>query len=83
MPKVTVSSKGWVVIPAEIRKKYGLLPGKQVQVVDYGGIISLVPVADDPIEASRGLLAGGPSLTRELVREHAEEVKKDSKKWRK
>ena len=82
MPKATVSSKGWIVIPADLRKKYGLIPGRQVQVVDYGGVISLVPVEDDPIEASRGLLSGGPSLTKMLVREHAQEVKKYSKKRR-
>ncbi len=80
MSQVTVSSKGWVVIPANLRKKYNLTPGRKVQVVDYGGVISLVPVEDDPIEASRGILSGGQSLTDMLVREHAQEVKQDSRK---
>ena len=30
---VLVSEKGWIVIPAELRKKYGLLPGTEVQVI--------------------------------------------------
>src|SRR5213594_2004563 len=34
---VTVSEKGWVVIPADLRKKYNLHPGAEVSVVDYGG----------------------------------------------
>jgi AbrB family looped-hinge helix DNA binding protein len=33
---VTVSEKGWVVIPADLRKKYNLHPGAEVSVVDYG-----------------------------------------------
>jgi len=30
---VTVSEKGWVVIPADLRKKYNLHPGAEVAVV--------------------------------------------------
>ena len=36
---VTVSEKGWVVIPADLRKKYNLHPGAEVAVVDYGGVL--------------------------------------------
>ncbi len=59
MPKImTVSSKGWVVIPKELRDKYDLEPGTKVQVVDYAGRLSLVPIPDDPIEAMAGMFAG-------------------------
>jgi AbrB family looped-hinge helix DNA binding protein len=33
---VVISEKGWVVIPAELRRKYALKPGSTVQIVDYG-----------------------------------------------
>ena len=33
---VIVSGKGWIVIPAELRKKYNLRAGTEVVVVDYG-----------------------------------------------
>ena len=69
-----ISAKGWVVIPAELRRKYGLTPGTKVAVVDYGGVMSLVPVADDPIAASAGTLRDGSSLTRAVVAEHKAEV---------
>jgi len=36
---LTISSKGWVVIPAELRKKYHLTPGTEVLIVDYGGVL--------------------------------------------
>lgn len=62
-----VSSKGWVVIPQELRRKYGLKPGSRVQVVDYGGTLAIIPVPEDPIAAARGMLAGEPSGTRELL----------------
>lgn len=42
MPAATLTEKGQVVIPAEIRARYGLTPGTQVEFVDEGGTIRLV-----------------------------------------
>jgi len=42
MPAATLTGKGQVVIPAEIRAKHGLTPGTQVEFVDEGGTIRLV-----------------------------------------
>ncbi len=56
MTTLTISTKGWVVIPAELRRKYGLHPGAQVQVVDYGGVLALVPLLEEPIEQVAGML---------------------------
>ncbi len=71
---LTVSSKGWVVIPAELRKKYDLHSGRTVQIVDYGGVLALVPAMDDPIHQSAGMLfEAGDSLTAALLAEHAQE----------
>jgi AbrB family looped-hinge helix DNA binding protein len=77
MTKLTVSQKGWVVIPAKLRKKYGLKPGSSIQIVDYGGMLGLVPLLDDPIEQAHGMLAGGTSLTQALLAERAEERKRE------
>jgi AbrB family looped-hinge helix DNA binding protein len=57
-----LSSKGSIVIPAELRRKYDLTPGTVV-VVDYGGLIALVPALADPIEEALGLLKDAPSLS--------------------
>ena len=65
-----IASKGWVVIPASLRRKYNLTPGTAVEIVDYGGVLALVPQHDDPIEAAAGMLAGETSLTQALLREH-------------
>ncbi len=68
-----VSTKGWVVIPKDLRDKYGLKKGSQVQVVDYGEGLILIPLPDDPIEALHGMLEAGPSLTADLLAERARE----------
>ena len=59
---LTISQKGWVVIPAELRKKYHLKPGMEVIMVDYGGVLSIVPARQDPIKQGRGLLKDLPFL---------------------
>lgn len=69
-----LSEKGWVVIPNSIRKRYGLKKGDQVNIIDYGDIISIIPLSTDPIKESAGLLKGGSSLTKDLI----EQRKKDN-----
>jgi AbrB family looped-hinge helix DNA binding protein len=66
---VTISNKGWVVIPAELRKKYNLLPGTEVVIVDYGGVLAIIPALKNPVKQGRGLLKSLPSLTQDLLQE--------------
>ena len=80
MSKAKISSKGWVVIPVELRKKYHLESGQHVRVVDYGGVISLVPELKDPIEEGMGSLAGKPSLTKALLKSRAVERRREKKR---
>lgn len=77
MHTATVSKKGWIVIPKAYRQKYGLKPGRKVQVVDYGGGLSIVPLAEDPIEALRGMFADGSSLTEDLLEERQRERERE------
>lgn len=75
---VKLSQKGWIVIPAALRKKYGLKPGTNVRVVDYGGVLSIVPALDDPIKSGAGMLKGADSMTEAVVEEHRQERKRES-----
>jgi AbrB family looped-hinge helix DNA binding protein len=75
---IKISQKGWVVIPAELRRKYGLEPGDEVQVVDYGGVLSLIPASEDPIEVAAGMLKGDTSLTKALLEERAQDKARES-----
>jgi AbrB family looped-hinge helix DNA binding protein len=56
MAAVTVSPKFQVVIPKEIRERFGLLPGQKIQLVVYGNRIELIPVI--PVKRMRGFLKG-------------------------
>jgi AbrB family looped-hinge helix DNA binding protein len=72
-----VSTKGWVVIPAELRRKYDLKPGTEVYVVDYGGVLGLVPAAENPLEQAEGMLRGETRLTQSLLRERKKDLKRE------
>jgi AbrB family looped-hinge helix DNA binding protein len=76
---LTISNKGWVVIPAEMRKKYNLAPGTKVTLVDYGGVLTIVPVTTDPIKKGRGLLKGKPSLSAVLKKDREFEKKREKR----
>ena len=80
MATVTVSKKGWVVIPREIRQRYGIQPGDKVQFVDYGGSIAILPVPENPIASGYGMLQGGPSLTKALLEERRRERELEEQK---
>ena len=77
---LTISNKGWVVIPADLRKKYNLTPGTEVVIVDYGGVLAIVPAMKDPVKQGYGMLKGGRSLTQALLKERAAERKREEAK---
>ena len=79
---LTISNKGWVVIPAELRKKYNLFPGTEVVIVDYGGVIAIIPALKDPIKQGRGMLKGLPSLTEDLLKERTQERSREERRAR-
>ena len=69
-----VSNKGSVVIPAALRRKYHLHPGAKVLIVDYGGVLAIVPALQDPSEEAAGILKGGESLGQSVVAQHRADV---------
>jgi len=71
--ELTISNKGWVVIPAELRKKYDLQSGSTVTLVDYGGVLAIIPALKNPTKQAAGMLQGGASLTKSLLNEHKKE----------
>ena len=69
MNTVKVLSKGQIVIPVRIRKKYEITPGSTIQVFEYDNSIYLVPPARDALKAAMGCLPDRPSLSDELLTE--------------
>ena len=72
----TLSEKGWVVIPQDLRRRYGLKKGDRVHVIDYGGVISIVPAIETPIKDSQGMLKGKTSLVKELVKSRQQDAER-------
>ena len=64
MATATLTEKGQIVIPAEIRARHGLTPGTQVEFVDDGGVIRLIVrrkvAPSDPV-AGYGLVKVKPT----------------------
>lgn len=75
MPTATLTAKGQVVIPAEIRARHGLTPGTQVEFVDEGGLIRLVvrrKVAPSDPAAGYGLVKLRPAAKGQAPRRLAD-----------
>ncbi|MFZ5918315.1 MAG: AbrB/MazE/SpoVT family DNA-binding domain-containing protein [Chloroflexota bacterium] len=77
-----VSAKGWVVIPAALRRRYGLTPGTMVEFREANGKIVIVPQVPNPIETLYGKLAAEPSLTQALLKDREEELEREEAQLR-
>jgi AbrB family looped-hinge helix DNA binding protein len=74
----TFTSKGQLVIPAELRRKHKIEAGTKVKILeDQFGRIVLQPITDDYIDRVMGLLANGPNLLANWEKEHREEGEHD------
>jgi len=56
MAMTTISPKFQIVIPKEVRQKLHLSPQQRLQVVEKGGVITLVP--EVPLKSLKGALKG-------------------------
>lgn len=56
MATTTISPKFQIVIPKDVREKLHLCPQQRLQVVEKGGVITLVP--EVPIRTLKGALKG-------------------------
>jgi AbrB family looped-hinge helix DNA binding protein len=56
MYRTTLSARGHVLIPVELRKKLGLKQGTGFRLYEGNGKITLVPELTDPIKQGMGLL---------------------------
>jgi AbrB family looped-hinge helix DNA binding protein len=72
----TLSAKGWVVIPQELRERYKLKKGDKVHFIDYGGVVVIVPVSKKPLDEAAGMLKGETSLVQSLLQSRKEDFGK-------
>ena len=69
MDSAYVTTKGQLVVPARIRRKYGIKPGTKVYFVEHGDQILFQPVTREFIRSVRGMLRSTDSVGEELVRD--------------
>ncbi len=74
MPIVTSTIKGQIVIPAEIRAKFNIKKGTQVNIYEEGDRIIVEPIADDPIKKGRGMLKTKGKILKALVEDRKKEA---------
>ena len=73
METVKVLGKGQIVIPASMRKKYGIKPGLEITIFEYDNLIYLATPSKDPVKEAMGCLPMAPSLSEELLKERRKE----------
>ena len=77
MHRMSVTQKGQLVIPKELRDKYGITPNSQVIVTEMHDHIAVFP-ARDPIRQGRGMLKLSSSVAEALRESRTEERRHES-----
>jgi AbrB family looped-hinge helix DNA binding protein len=68
-----VTTKGQLVIPARLRRRFGIKKGTRVTFVEDAGRIIVQPVTREFIRGLRGSLQGEPSALAALLAERKRE----------
>lgn len=76
-----VTSKGQLVVPARLRKRYGIKPGTKVCFIEHDSEILFQPVTKEYIHSLMGILKGGPSMTKALLKERARDKAREEAKF--
>ena len=79
MSIVKTSSKCQVVIPKDIREKLGITPGKRLLFRVIENHAEITPLPDDPIKEMRGILRGGKSMAKKLLKKRQKDNQIDEK----
>ena len=80
--RTVISSKGQVVIPAELREQFGLEKGTRATWTEENGRLVLTPITLQRIREIRGFLKprpGEPSRFDELFAERAREREREKR----
>jgi AbrB family looped-hinge helix DNA binding protein len=72
-----VTSKGQLVIPARLRRRYGIKPGTKVCFIERDNEILFQPVTKEYIRSVRGMLKSHTSVTQELLKERARDKERE------
>jgi AbrB family looped-hinge helix DNA binding protein len=74
--RITMSSKGQFVVPAELRERLGLEKGTRARLTEEKGRLILTPLTKQRLHEIRGFLRpapGSPTMFDELIAERQRE----------
>ena len=80
MDTAYVTSKGQLVIPARLRKRYGITAGTKIRFVERGGEIVIQPVTKAFIRSVCGILRSAKSATEELLKERIKDREREERR---
>ena len=81
METAYVTSKGQLVIPASLRKRFGIKAGTKVRFIERDGEIVIQPITTEFIRSVCGMLTSDKSITRELLKERAKDRQREERKF--
>jgi AbrB family looped-hinge helix DNA binding protein len=79
----TISSKGQVVVPAQLREQLGLKKGTRATWTEEGGRLILMPITERLLDEIQGFLKprpGEPSMFEEHFKERERERQREREK---
>ena len=71
-----VTVKGQIVIPAELRRKYGIKAGTKITVIDDGKAIILKPITEESLKRLQGRLKG-KGVLKALLEERRKDAERE------
>ena len=80
MVTALVTSKGQLVIPAELRRRHNIKKGTRVVFEERGEEIVLRPASPEYFDQFAGILKGKGSLTKTLLDERARDREREDSK---
>lgn len=73
METAYVTSKGQLVIPAKLRRRFGIKPGTKICFIERGNEILFQPVTKEYIRSVCGMLQSDTLVGQELLKERAKD----------
>jgi AbrB family looped-hinge helix DNA binding protein len=80
MEESYVTTKGQLVIPADIRKRYGIQAGTRVVFIERDHEIVMQPMTREYVQKVQGMLKAYGPATRELLKERSRDKRSEEKK---
>ena len=77
METAQVTSKGQLVVPARLRRKYGIKPGTKVRFIERDNEILFQPVTREFVRSVCGMLKSESPVTEELLKERGREKERE------